>query len=112
MKTNNKFSGVGFLKDQYYQVWANYFLKFFESYAKEGIQFWGVTTQNEPFDGFIPNFLSKVNAMGFTVGQMVIDICVSQFYILVLIAIEQMGRATLGPNYKKLQFQQFEDYVI
>ena len=31
-----------------YQSWALYFSKFFAAYHAEGIDFWGVTTQNEP----------------------------------------------------------------
>lgn len=31
-----------------YQAWALYFSKFFNAYHKEGVTFWGVTTQNEP----------------------------------------------------------------
>lgn len=33
---------------QVYQAWALYFSKFFSAYHDEGIDFWGVTTQNEP----------------------------------------------------------------
>ena len=31
-----------------YQAWALYFSKFFSAYHDEGIDFWGVTSQNEP----------------------------------------------------------------
>lgn len=30
------------------RVWANYFSKFIDAYSKHGINFWGVTVQNEP----------------------------------------------------------------
>ena len=33
---------------QVYNAWALYFSKFFSAYHDEGIDFWGVTTQNEP----------------------------------------------------------------
>ncbi|CAH0546585.1 unnamed protein product [Brassicogethes aeneus] len=66
MKTNNDYTGVGLLKFKYYQTWADYYIKFFEEYSKNGVNFWGVTTQNEPTDGFLPKFLSKINSMGFT----------------------------------------------
>ncbi|KAJ8968114.1 hypothetical protein NQ317_006268 [Molorchus minor] len=43
MKTNNDWPGIGWLKDEYYQLWADYFLKFFDEYEKNNITFWGLT---------------------------------------------------------------------
>lgn len=67
MKTNHDFHGKGTIKgkpkDIYYTTWANYIVKFFEEYKKNGIEFWGLTIQNEPFDGRIPNFTFNCNAM-------------------------------------------------
>jgi glucosylceramidase len=37
----------GKLKDSMRDLWADYFLKFFEAYQAEGIQFWATTLQNE-----------------------------------------------------------------
>lgn len=56
MKTNNNISApLGFLKDDYYQLWADYYVKFFDAYRKYNVTFWAVTTQNEPGTGyFIP----------------------------------------------------------
>lgn len=55
MKQNGEYSGpVGTLKEEMYQVWANYFVKFLDAYEKEGVKFWGITTGNEPSSGFIP----------------------------------------------------------
>ena len=48
----------------YWQIWANYYLKFFQSYAQYNIKFWGVTAQNEPSDGDIYKF--PFNCLGFT----------------------------------------------
>lgn len=48
----------------YWQIWANYYVKFFQSYAENKIKFWGVTAQNEPSDGYIYKF--SFNGMGFT----------------------------------------------
>ena len=48
MKTNNNMLQGGSLKPEYFQSWADYFIKFFKAYAKEGIPFWGLTVQNEP----------------------------------------------------------------
>nr|XP_015837066.1 PREDICTED: glucosylceramidase-like [Tribolium castaneum] len=48
IKTNGQYDGFGFVKTEMYQTWASYFLKFLEEYKKEGLEFWAVTTQNEP----------------------------------------------------------------
>lgn len=48
MKDNNNMLRGGKLKPEYMQAWADYYIRFFEEYKKEGINFWGVTVQNEP----------------------------------------------------------------
>ncbi|QQS50222.1 MAG: glycoside hydrolase family 30 protein [Bacteroidota bacterium] len=48
MKTNNNMLQGGKLKPEYYQIWANYFVRFFEEYQTMGIPMWGLTVQNEP----------------------------------------------------------------
>ena len=48
MKTNNHMLQGGKLLPEYYQTWADYFVKFIEAYEAEGIPVWGVTIQNEP----------------------------------------------------------------
>ena len=48
MKENNDILHGGRLKPEYYQAWANYFVKFIRAYKKEGVPIWGVTVQNEP----------------------------------------------------------------
>ncbi len=45
--TKNMLQG-GKLLPEFYQPWANYFVKFIKSYEKEGIPIWGITIQNEP----------------------------------------------------------------
>lgn len=47
MKTNNDWFG-GELKEEYYQTWADYFIKYLEEYKKEGVDIWGFTVENEP----------------------------------------------------------------
>lgn len=69
MKTNNDYAGFGFLKTDMYQVWANYFIKFLEAYKTEDIEFWGITTGNEPSLSLLPT--SKINSVGWTYSQMV-----------------------------------------
>lgn len=48
MKSNNDMLHGGKLLPEFYQPWANYFVKFINAYQKEGIPVWGVTIQNEP----------------------------------------------------------------
>ncbi len=48
MKTNHNMLYGGKLKPEYYQTWADYFVKYIKGYADEGIPIWGVTVQNEP----------------------------------------------------------------
>ena len=48
MKTNNNMLQGGKLKPEFYQSWANYYVKFIEAYEAEGIPLWGLTIQNEP----------------------------------------------------------------
>ncbi|HPT13417.1 MAG TPA: glycoside hydrolase family 30 protein [Bacteroidales bacterium] len=48
MKDNNNMLQGGKLKPEFMQSWADYYIRFFEEYKKEGINFWGVSVQNEP----------------------------------------------------------------
>ena len=45
--TKNMLQG-GRLLPEFYQSWANYYVKFINSYEKEGVPIWGLTVQNEP----------------------------------------------------------------
>ncbi|KAJ8927687.1 hypothetical protein NQ314_019823 [Rhamnusium bicolor] len=64
MKTKNIYTGYALLKEENYQLWANYAIKFFDEYKKHDIDFWGMTTGNEPMDGFYSHTHSLINAMG------------------------------------------------
>ncbi len=48
MKSNNNMLQGGKLKPEFFQPWANYYVKFIEAYEAEGIPIWGLTIQNEP----------------------------------------------------------------
>jgi len=48
MKDNNDMLYGGKLKPEYYQTWADYFVKYFKAYQAAGIPMWGLTVQNEP----------------------------------------------------------------
>ncbi len=47
MKDNNDWRG-GKLLPEYNKTWALYFSKYIEEYAKEKINIWGITVENEP----------------------------------------------------------------
>lgn len=46
--TTNDKNGTGKLQAQYYPTYANYFVKFIQSYQAQGIPIYAVTPQNEP----------------------------------------------------------------
>ncbi|TRX21254.1 glycosyl hydrolase [Flavobacterium franklandianum] len=48
MKDNKNMLKGGKLLPEFYQSWANYYVKFINSYQKEGMPVWGLTIQNEP----------------------------------------------------------------
>ncbi len=48
MKTNNDILHGGSLKPEFYQSWANYYVKFIRAYEKVGVPIWGLSIQNEP----------------------------------------------------------------
>ncbi|HEV7395610.1 MAG TPA: glycoside hydrolase family 30 protein [Pyrinomonadaceae bacterium] len=48
MKDNHDMLHGGKLKPDYYQAWANYYVKFIHAYQREGIPIWGLSIQNEP----------------------------------------------------------------
>jgi glucosylceramidase len=48
MKSNQDMLHGGELKPAFYGSWANYYVKFINAYAREGVPVWGVTVQNEP----------------------------------------------------------------
>jgi glucosylceramidase len=47
MKTNGEMLHGGKLRPEYFQTWADYYVKYIQAYAKEGIPMWGLTVQNE-----------------------------------------------------------------
>lgn len=53
MKTKSEWSGRDFLKPEYYQSWAEYHLRYLQLMSKEGIDFWAISTGNEPFNSVI-----------------------------------------------------------
>jgi len=48
MKTNNEMNHGGRLRPEFYSLWARYYCHFIREMKKAGIEFWGLTVQNEP----------------------------------------------------------------
>src|SRR6187431_2403080 len=48
MKDNKHMLQGGKLLPEFYQTWANYYIKFIQAYEKHDIPVWGLTVQNEP----------------------------------------------------------------
>ena len=48
MKTNNNMNQGGKLKPEFYQTWANYYIKFLDAISKDGLKPFAITVQNEP----------------------------------------------------------------
>jgi len=48
MKDNNNMLQGGKLKPEYYDAWANYYVRFIQAYEKMGVPVWGLSVQNEP----------------------------------------------------------------
>ncbi|KAL6254876.1 hypothetical protein P5V15_014218 [Pogonomyrmex californicus] len=69
MKTNLSWTHDSKLRPKYRQLWANYFVKFFEAYRQNGLEFWGTTPQNEPESyKYIPLSIN-LNAMAWTAEE-------------------------------------------
>lgn len=63
MKTSNNTVG-GSLKPQYYSAYANYFVKYIQTYEAEGITIDAITVQNEPHhDGNNPSMYMEATDM-------------------------------------------------
>ena len=48
MKTNGQMNKGGKLKEEYFELWAEYYVKFVEKYREKGINITTITVQNEP----------------------------------------------------------------
>ncbi|KAJ8875938.1 hypothetical protein PR048_023846 [Dryococelus australis] len=67
MKNIDAATNASSLKKEYYQVYADYYVKFLNAYSAEGLKFWGLTPQNEPGHGLT---YGNWNSMGWTPKQM------------------------------------------
>ncbi|KAM3968042.1 lysosomal acid glucosylceramidase [Aphomia sociella] len=68
MKTNERITGFGQLKPEFYQTYADYHVRFIEEYSKAEVRIWAITTTNEPINGIVP--LVNFNSLGWTPSQL------------------------------------------
>ncbi|XP_037292893.1 lysosomal acid glucosylceramidase [Manduca sexta] len=68
MKVLHNYTGVNYLRKEYYWTYAEYHRKFVDAYMKEGVPIWGVTTTNEPLTS-IAN-IGPINSLGWTTSSM------------------------------------------
>lgn len=59
MKTNNRWVG-GWLPQRFYSTWALYHIKALDLWKNEGIQFWSLSTGNEPIVAPLTRFMSLI----------------------------------------------------
>lgn len=52
------------MKDEYYQTWANYHVNFLKLMKEDGIDFWAITTGNEPLNGVTASLFIKFMSLG------------------------------------------------
>lgn len=64
MKTNNAWTGFSALKSEYYQTYADYHVKYLELMHESGIDYWAVSTGNEPLNGVSAFLFIKFMSLG------------------------------------------------
>ncbi|XP_046610845.1 lysosomal acid glucosylceramidase-like [Neodiprion virginianus] len=62
MRTDNNYTGYGFLRKEYYQVYARYHEEFLNKYEDHGLKMWAISAGNEPFYGMLS--ITYYNSMG------------------------------------------------
>ncbi|KAJ9589820.1 hypothetical protein L9F63_027919, partial [Diploptera punctata] len=63
-ESRNGTLGISRLQRRYYQLYSDYYIRCLDEYKKNGLQFWGISPQNEPFHGF--NNYYGFNSMGWS----------------------------------------------
>lgn len=64
MKTNGEWTGFGFLREEYYQTWADYHVKFLELMHEANISFYAISSGNEPQNGVVLPFAVHFISLG------------------------------------------------
>lgn len=64
MKTNNEWTGFSSLKDEYFQTWAIYHGKYLKLMQQNGLDYWAISTGNEPLNGVVGFPFVKFMSLG------------------------------------------------
>lgn len=64
MKTNGEWTGFSALRDEYYQTWADYHVKYLELMNERNFSFWSISTGNEPMNGVIFPYFVHFMSLG------------------------------------------------
>ncbi|XP_058840027.1 lysosomal acid glucosylceramidase-like [Topomyia yanbarensis] len=66
MKSNNDWSGSSRLKAEYYQTWADYHIKYLQLAKDAGLNYWAISTGNEPMNAVIGFLFVRFMSLGWT----------------------------------------------
>lgn len=66
MKTNGDWTGFSALRDEYYQTWAEYHVRYLELMHDQKFSFWAVSTGNEPLNGVMFFEFVRFMSLGWT----------------------------------------------
>lgn len=97
--THNTSSLKGFmgLQKKYYQVYADYFIKFLHAYRSHGLNFWALTPQNEPCNGRF--YTIEIDNMGWSPEA-------EREWVT-----NHLGPALYASGYKDLEILMFDDQL-
>nr|CAD7402328.1 unnamed protein product [Timema cristinae] len=87
----------GFIKSDYYQLWADYFIRFLDEYKKQGLHFWGLSPENEPVT---PSFLGIAYPFNFVMWTP---------EMMVKFIVEYLGPALSNNGYGDLLLMMLDD---
>ena len=69
MKSNGAWSGLSWLKKEFYQTWADYHLRFLDLMAERNFPLWAISTGNEPLNGVIGFLFIQFMSLGWTAND-------------------------------------------
>ncbi|XP_055586889.1 lysosomal acid glucosylceramidase [Uranotaenia lowii] len=64
MKSNNDWSGINRLRPEFYQAWADYHIKYLELMKAAGMDYWAISTGNEPMNAVIGFLFIRFMSLG------------------------------------------------
>ncbi|KAL1395171.1 hypothetical protein pipiens_011440 [Culex pipiens pipiens] len=66
MKSNNDWSGSSRLKTEYFQTWADYHIRYLQLMKDAGLDYWAISTGNEPMNAVIGFLFIRFMSLGWT----------------------------------------------